>query len=297
MTPYEFDVSVAHGIFRPFVRAMTILIAACSSTSSSSEPLVTDASDAGATPEAAVDAPREAAPIDASTIGSPCTDQRTCDDGIFCNGVEECLAGVCISARNAACRDSGGCATSLCIEASDSCEVTLSGGAVMCGSGTICSAGTGCESVDGCTTANDPKCDDGRACTADSCDVASGACVHLPVNASCPASVGACGVGVCVGRDTDDPSGCGALEDASKCAMNQGCDDTFACSALPASCATDHDCNDGTLCDGVERCVSGACVHGDRTRCEASDACHQVECASRALGDPYCLDVPIFGCK
>src|SRR5262249_52764483 len=48
--------------------------------------------------------------------GDPCVTRDDCDDGVFCDGVEECLAGACTSARNTACRDPGGCADSRCDE-------------------------------------------------------------------------------------------------------------------------------------------------------------------------------------
>jgi hypothetical protein len=255
-----------------------------------------------ASPDAGLDAATDAAtdvdarPLDASTLGQPCTDSSRCDDGIFCDGVEECLAGVCISARNAACRDASGCATSTCDEGAGGCEVSLGGGSLVCGVGTTCIAGAGCEAVEGCTSDADPKCDDHRDCTDDRCDLTTGACAHLPIDARCPSRVGACGVGACVGRDTDDPSGCGALPDASLCAANEGCTTAFACSALPASCAIDRDCADHSLCDGVERCVSGRCEHGARTRCEARDGCHHAACVTRALGEPFCVDSEVFGC-
>jgi hypothetical protein len=230
--------------------------------------------------------------------GDPCTTLRDCDDGIFCDGVEECISGRCISARNAACRDHGGCAASICEEAAGGCRVEVQAdGAKTCPSGQTCAPELGCLAIEGCTSPTDAKCDDGRACTIDSCEVATGICVHTPNDASCPGA-GACGIGSCVGTEVSDPSGCAVMPDASRCAKTQGCDATFACTNLASSCASDLDCADGTLCDGVERCVGGRCQQdATRTRCEAVDACHHASCIVRALGDPYCADVAIVGCK
>src|SRR5687767_11213066 len=62
-------------------------------------------------PEPPADVGRKAKP------GDPCTTRADCDDGVFCSGVEECLAGACVSARNAACRAPSACATATCDEA------------------------------------------------------------------------------------------------------------------------------------------------------------------------------------
>lgn len=219
--------------------------------------------------------------------GDPCATRADCDDGVFCDGVEECLAGVCLSARNAACRDPGGCATATCDEPGGGCSFDPDG---ACMEG-ICRIDVGCSMPEGCKT--DGDCDDGRSCTDDRC--AAGACIHLPVDARCPA-IGSCGIGVCLGDEVADTIGCGARPDASKCATNEGCSQTFACTPLPARCTVDEDCGDGSLCDGVERCVGGACVHGERTTCLARDACHHARCKSRSLGDPYCKEVKLPRC-
>lgn len=222
--------------------------------------------------------------------GDPCTDRSQCDDGVFCNGVEECLGGVCSSPRNAACRDPGGCASAVCDESAGGCTIDPTAGS--CTSG-VCQVDVGCSAVEGCT--RDADCDDARACTDDRCDVASGRCFHTPLDARCP-SVGACGDGACVGADVADPSGCDARPNAAHCASTEGCDTSFACIALPTTCTSDAQCTDGSLCDGLERCVDGHCVHGDRTTCVARDACHHSACRTRALGDPYCREVRLPGC-
>ncbi len=207
--------------------------------------------------------------------GDPCSVQADCDDGVFCNGVEECLAGRCTSARNIACKDP--CAVATCVESAGGCSFSL----------------PTCPATDGCTSDADPRCDDGRACTDDRCEVATGRCLHLPVDARCPA-VGACGVGVCLGEGSADPSGCGTRPDSARCKETEGCLGN-ACTPLPATCATDRDCTDHDLCDGVERCVGGRCLRGARTTCQASP-CHHAVCKERSLGDRYCVEVQTPGC-
>lgn len=226
--------------------------------------------------------------------GDPCVGRADCDDGIFCNGAEECVGNVCISARNAACRDPGGCASARCDEGAGACIIDPSAGS--CAAGEVCLAELGCTKVEGCTSVTDPRCDDSRACTDDRCDVASGRCLHVARDSKCPATVGACGRGICLGDHVADPSGCGANPDGSRCGKDQGCDSSLACVSLAATCTRDRDCTDGSLCDGVERCVSGRCMSGARTTCQSSDECHRSVCKERALGDSYCIDTKIPAC-
>ena len=67
----------------------------------------------------------------------PCTVDSDCDDGLFCNGSEVCVNGLCQA------------------------------GAVPCGAGQYCNEDADtCEDVD-CFT--DADCDDGNGCTVDTC--------------------------------------------------------------------------------------------------------------------------------
>jgi len=233
---------------------------------------------AGSAPEpAAVDAGRKPRP------GDPCTTRADCDDGVFCSGVEECLEGVCVSARNAACRAPSVCATATCEETATGCVFA----AKVCDGALQCSIDRGCVAV----CARDEDCDDGRTCTDDRCD--GGTCVHAPVDARCPGK-GQCGVGVCLGDAISDPSGCGTKPDAARCRVSEGCV-ADACAPLKTSCATDRDCGNGTLCDGVERCVGGACVRGERTTCVGAP-CEHASCSATGVGDPWCRIVTLARC-
>jgi hypothetical protein len=214
-------------------------------------------------------------PVDASVdtdAGSKtCVTRADCDDGLFCTGVEECLDGRCVSARNAACRSS--CADVSCDEAAGACVLVPK----------PCSEDVACTS--------DVACDDGRTCTDDVC--IEGKCAHLPIDARCPA-VSVCGVGVCIGDAVADPSGCTVKPDAAKCKSTEGCVES-TCVPLKATCTTDRDCGDGNLCDGVERCVAGHCEHGARTTCVAGK-CQHAECSNVGLGDPWCRIVGLARC-
>jgi len=240
----------------------------CGSTATPSEPPVDAAPDTARTPRP----------------GDPCTTRADCDDGVFCSGAEECLAGVCVSARNAACRAPSVCASVSCDESASACVFA----AQPCEGLLVCSIDRGC--VDN-TCSRNVDCDDGRACTDDVC--VAGHCAHVPIDARCP-NPGACGVGVCLGDAISDASGCGSKPDAARCKPNEGCA-VDQCVALKSSCTRDADCANGNLCDGVERCASGSCTHGARTTCTAGP-CQHAECSASGVGDPWCRIVTLARC-
>ncbi len=56
-----------------------------------------------------------------------------------------------------------------------------------CDDGIVCNGAETCDVASGsCLAGTPPTCDDGNACTADSCDSASNACVHVPIPAPGP---------------------------------------------------------------------------------------------------------------
>ena len=50
-----------------------------------------------------------------------CTTDRMCDDGLFCNGVESCEAGSCVSGDTILCDDGIECTIDLCDDELDAC--------------------------------------------------------------------------------------------------------------------------------------------------------------------------------
>ena len=117
-------------------------------------------------------------------------------------------------------------------------------------------------------TACSVSCDDMNSCTTDSCNLATGLCVHANNTDSCddgdPCTVGnVCSAGAC---------GAGIAKD---------CSDTFACtddSCTPATGVCVHaakDCSDTNVCT-TDSCTAatGVCVHAPNTiSCNDGDAC------------------------
>ncbi len=125
---------------------------------------------------------------------------------------------------------------------------------VNCDDGNACTADTCTNGV----CSNTPlTCDDGDACTTDSCDTQTG-CHHVAVN----------------------------CDDGNPCTVDS-CNSQTGCHHQNASDGTS--CSNGQFCDGAETCMSGACQPGtppcDSAHCnEASDTCAQ------CISDAECAD-------
>jgi hypothetical protein len=104
---------------------------------------------------------------------------------------------------------------------------------------------SGCQELCGAV-----NCDDGNACTVDSCDAPTGACLHSPL--SCDDGIG-CTVDSC-----DPKAGCGHAPDATLCPAQPHCDSARVCSPT-TGCGID--CTDGSICttdscdDSTDQCV------------------------------------------
>jgi hypothetical protein len=138
-----------------------------------------------------------------------------------------------------------------------------------------------------CTRQED--CDDGIACTDESC-VFGGVCERTTNDNRCPMGqrcfVGRgcaagnscmrnedCNDNVACTRDVCGAGGvCQNIRDDSRCTAGERCSYTLNCVA-PGRCGTDPDCDDGRFCNGVERCTSGMCAAGTAPNCADSDMC------------------------
>jgi len=57
-----------------------------------------------------------------ATIVGECVTDGDCDDGLYCNGIENCSAGTCQSGAPVVCDDGVVCTVDSCNESTDSCE-------------------------------------------------------------------------------------------------------------------------------------------------------------------------------
>ncbi len=180
---------------------------------------------------------------DAVTGCSNTPDDTLCDDGDVCNGIETCDADLgCVNGTPLDCDDGVACTVDAC-DPSEGCSNTPND--ALCDDGDACNGIETCDAERGCVDGTPPDCDDGVACTVDSCDPVLG-CEHVP--------------------------------DDAVCADDDICT-TDTCSPILGCQYTPLDCNDGVDCtvDSCEPAVG--CVHTpDDMRCDDSDACTTDNC-------------------
>jgi len=185
-----------------------------------------------------------------------CRDASDCDDGLFCNGAESCVAGSCQPGTPPVCDDGAGCTIDSCNEASNACDHTPNH--AFCDDGLYCNGAETC--VEGsCQSGTPPNCDDGVECTTDSCNESMNACDNTPNHAFC-----------------DDEVFCNGAE---RCGATAGCEvGTDPCPDRVCDedidgclCEEDSDCDDGLFCNGIETCDDGTCTGQNDIPCQGPD--------------------------
>ncbi|HLK10052.1 MAG TPA: hypothetical protein VKW76_01600 [Candidatus Binatia bacterium] len=159
-----------------------------------------------------------------------------------------------------------------------------------------------------CTAGTPLNCDDGNACTQDSCDPTQG-CIHTdlcaaqttdpcsPVVCTDP-TTGTCGPGTPPTCDDGNPCtddscvagfGCMHINNTAACDDGNGCTTGDACQN-GACVGTPVQCSDGNACNGVETCVavttsSFLCQPGVPPNCDDGNPCTDDICD------------PVLGCE
>jgi MYXO-CTERM domain-containing protein len=220
-----------------------------------------------------------------------------CGDSLWCNGDESCDPEDpeadergCAPAPDR-CNDDIACTQDTCDEDAQTCgAVPLNSNCdddVYCNGSEICQPGNENADANGCLAMPAPICDDGFACTSDTCDLDLDACVFTPQNSACDDDA------FCNGSESCDPES--ELADEEGCvAGSEPCDDSVLCTL--DSCDENADlcghapsnvlCNNVDFCDGMESCdpdsgeadVNG-CIPGsdpciDNIAC-TSDSCNE----------------------
>lgn len=223
---------------------------------------------------------------DSCDDGNPCTTGETCaggacGDGTVVEGCKYCMA-------DADCDDGLDCTTDTCL--TGTCEYSNPTNCCTEGAATVvteqecgpdpdgpapcsvleCLPGGTCNTIttlDCCVT--DADCDDGLACTVDTCAVNT--CEYSNPTNCCTEGAAAAVTEQECGPDPDGPAPCFALE----CLSGGTCN-----TAVTADCClADADCSDGDNCTD-DFCEDGACTNP------------QVDCAD---GDPCTADVCFQG--
>jgi len=160
-----------------------------------------------------------------------------CDDGLFCTTGDICAGGACAGAA-LACSDANLCTDDSCDDTLDTCvnlnNTNACDDSLFCTTGDLCGSGT-CNGLP-------VVCDDGNACTSDSCDETADACTSASA---------VCGNGIV-------DAGCGEACDAPGTeTCNNGVDDdgdgSIDCTDPECVVPGLDGCND--LCEIVAACV------------------------------------------
>jgi hypothetical protein len=243
--------------------------------------------------------------------GNPCTDDvcngagtcgvvntASCDDGVFCNGVDTCSGGVCNHAGDP-CVGGAECAAT-CNEVTHSCLAPP--GTPCTADGNPCTDDV-CNDAGNCGVANTAPCDDGLFCNgADTCS--AGACTHVgDPCAAHPQCATVCNEAAATCTDVGTPCDDGDACTSDACDAVAGmcthvalpgstpCDDGDACTtddhcgaggcggiAVPGCCTDDASCDDGVPCTD-DHCTVHVCTHVARDdRCAPTTDCLAVAC-------------------
>ena len=209
-----------------------------------------------------------------------------CSDGLTCTGADACdCFGNCVGVS--VCDDGNACSDDFADESNAcACSHAPSFPGTPCNDGNACTGGPvppcspgsdACDGAGACAGGPAVNCDDGNACTADSCNPATG-CVHTPIT---------CDDGnACNGVETCNPaSGCVAGTPLV-CDNGNACDGLETCNPASGCVAgTPPVCNDGNACNGVETCnPASGCVAGTPLACDDGNACNGVETCNPASG-------------
>ena len=221
------------------------------------------------TPEG-VNAPCLAASCDPATGACslvPANDGGACDDGDLCTLGDSCAAGTCVGGDERNCNDGNGCTDDSC-ESAIGCVYTNN--VAPCFYGSLCTVNDMCGGGE-CQPGPALVCNDGNACTADTCEAESGCHFEAAAGAcddgdSCTGP-DMCANGQCLGGPTMD------CDDENPC-TDDSCDVLSGCVHVLNSVP----CNDGDLCTTGDHCQLGECAGGGNLVCVDGNVCTADQC-------------------
>jgi hypothetical protein len=191
-----------------------------------------------------------------------------CDDGDACTWLDTCGGGACLPGAATNCDDGEFCTI-------DSCDKVLGclnqPTADPCDDGDACTEGDQC--VSGlCQPGDLLSCDDGKQCTADSCDKVAG-CVNLPLEMTCTDGSECTAGDLCDSEGDCVPGDLVDCNDGNSC-TNDSCAPLIGCQFVNAQGA----CTDGSVCTDFDNCVDGQCQAGNPIPCTDGDLCTDDTC-------------------
>ncbi len=200
-----------------------------------------------------------------------------CDNGLFCDGAETCDSLLdCQPGTPVDCDDAVACTADSCNEAFNVCQNVADH--AICDNGLFCDGTEFCQVLQGCLSGAPVNCNDGIACTSDSCDEVTDSCSSVPDDAACDDGLFCDGIEFCdplLDCHAGTPVNCG---DGVGCTADS-CDElTETCISVPNDAA----CDNGLFCDGLETCDATLdCLAGTPVDCDdfvdcTVDGCNNV---------------------
>src|SRR5262245_2362930 len=239
-------------------------------------------------------------------VHTPVTNNTPCPDASLCNGLETCQAGVCRPGKALDCSDGNPCTTDSC-NATTGCYHTPLVNGTSCSDNNVCNGAEVCQ-AGACIAGTPLNCDDGNACTTDSCDPVIG-CKHVAATNGTSCSDGnvcngaeVCQAGVCTtgtALNCDDKNACTieacdpvtgcshtAIAGCKPCTITSDCNDSNPCTndvcnagvCQNTTVPNGTSCADGTVCNGAETCQGGVCTPGTALVCDDQNPCTTDTC-------------------
>lgn len=205
--------------------------------------------------------------ISVNDVVGGCNQDADCDDGLFCNGAEQCVDNVCQPGADII-DDGVSCTIDNCDE--DLNSVTHLPDDSFCQDGLWCNGAEFCDAVLDCQAGTPQVCNDGISCTVDSCDEGGD-------------------LGDNIGQCDFDSSSC-------QCQIDADCDDGNACTVntcVNFQCQTANEpdgtsCDDGAFCSVNDQCTAGVCG-GSVRECGDGVSCTQDTCDE---ANDQCVSLP-----
>jgi len=206
-------------------------------------------------------------------LGVACVAAGDCDNGVFCDGAELCVANVCQPGSPIDCDDGVACTVDACNEATDSCDNTAND--ALCDDSLFCNGTETCDALGGCQPGTPVDCDDGVVCTVDTCNEATDSCDNVATDALCDDAQFCNGTETCDALGGCQPGTSVDCDDGVACTVDACNDATDSCDNTP----TDALCDDSQFCTGVETCDAlGGCQAGTPVDCDDGVGCTADSC-------------------
>ncbi len=195
-------------------------------------------------------------------VGEDCNDGDPCTQNEKCNAQGQCTGGDALG-----CDDGNPCTDDSCTPASGCVHTNNT---APCDDGNACTAADTC-SGGSCAGGPAPNCDDGKGCTDDACNPATG-CIHTNNTAPCDDG------NACTTADTCSGGSC-AGGPAPNCDDGNGCTDD-ACNPATGCVHTNNTapCDDGNACTTADACSGGSCAGGPAPNCDDGNGCTDDSC-------------------